>query len=140
MKALIVHCKHYRTSFHSFATRPKNILPEPIKFSQQECCECVVALITVEVGDREKEHEEKMATEIEKTCEDVKKQQVVLIPFAHLSNNLAPSQEALEVLKNMEEILSKKFTVTRAHFGSHKSLLLNIHGHPGNVRYREFNM
>ena len=44
----------------------------------------------------------------------------------------------LDIRKDIEENLKKEFNVMRAHFGSHKELLLDIYGHPGNARYREF--
>jgi len=63
---------------------------------------------------------------------------IILLPFAHLSNRLADSGKSLKILVNLESLLKKDFNVIRSHFGSHKSLLLDIYGHPGNVRYREF--
>jgi len=63
---------------------------------------------------------------------------VVILPFAHLSNNLAKAKDGIKIVSFIEENLKKEFNVMRAHFGSHKELLLDIYGHPGNARYREF--
>ena len=78
--------------------------------------------------------------EIKKMCKEVKRNKVVIVPFAHLSNNLGNTKESLEILKKIETKLKRsRLKTMRAHFGSNKSLHLDIYGHPGNARYREFN-
>ena len=81
---------------------------------------------------------EKLYSEIEKICEDTKRDWVVLIPFAHLSNKLAQSQIAKNILGHLQSRVEGSFKTLKAHFGSDKELLLHIAGHPGNARYREF--
>jgi threonyl-tRNA synthetase len=70
--------------------------------------------------------------------QEVKHKNIVILPFAHLSNNLANSEDGIKAIDFIEEKLKQDYHVIRAHFGSHKSLLLDIYGHPGNARYREF--
>jgi threonyl-tRNA synthetase len=138
MKALIFHCKEYKTEIFELANRPARIKPEEAKYKKQECEDCVVAFITIEKGDKSENFSLQIADEIAKMSKDVGDKNIVIVPFAHLSNNLAESKDSLEALDRIEEMLKNNFNVIRAHFGSHKSLLLDVYGHPGNVRFREF--
>lgn len=47
MRALLVHCQNYGVKIGKLATRPKDITPEEVKEEEQNCKNCVVALITV---------------------------------------------------------------------------------------------
>jgi hypothetical protein len=138
MRALLFHCRNYKVKIDRLANRPENISPEEVKEKDQIQEDCVVALITVEKGDHLKANCNKLIKEIETMCKEVAHGKVVVLPFAHLSNNLADSSDGIKAMELVENELRKKFEVLRAHFGSHKSLLLDIYGHPGNARYREF--
>lgn len=138
MKALIFHCKEYKTEIVELANRPIKIKPEQIKNKQQKCKDCIVALITVEKGDQIEKFTSQMAEEIAKASNDVGNRNIAIVPFAHLSNNIAESADSLRALNMIENVLKNNFDVIRSHFGSHKSLLLDVYGHPGNVRFREF--
>lgn len=139
MRALLFNAKNYRVEFDSLANRPKDIVHEEVKGKEkQECLNCVVAFITVEKGDKEKIVVSGITKEIEKMCREVKRDKAVIVPFAHLSNNLAEPKIGLKIIKEIECALSKNMKVIATHFGSNKSLLLEIYGHAGNARYREF--
>jgi threonyl-tRNA synthetase len=138
MRALLFHCKNYGTKIDRLANRPEDITPEEVNEKEQTCKDCIVALITVEEGDKIKQVCSNLTKEIAKMSDEVGHKNIVILPFAHLSNNLAKAKEGINALDLIEKELTKKFNVMRAHFGSHKSLLLDIHGHPGNARYREF--
>ncbi len=139
LKALLFHCKKYLTKFDSFSNRPGKIRPEELKEARQECLDCVVAFVTVEKKDNPVLVAKGLAEEISKMCKEVGKQRAVVVPFAHLSSKIADSEKGLSTLKLVESKLkAKKIIVKRAHFGSHKSLLLDVFGHPGNVRFRKF--
>ena len=126
--------------FDSYVNRPGSIRPEPVDgMEKQECKDCVVAYVTVEKGDDAEKTSSGMVGEIEKMCEELGRKSVVVCPFAHLSNNIAGSSLGLKTLKMIASKLEKKkFKVIRAHFGSNKSLLMDVPGHVGNARYREF--
>lgn len=138
MRALLFHCKQYGVKVGRMANRPEGITPEEVNESEQSCTNCVVALITVEKNDDTIKVSSGLSREISRMCNEVGRKDVAILPFAHLSNNLAKAEDGIEVISLIEEDLKKDFNVLRAHFGSHKELLLNIHGHPGNARYREF--
>lgn len=138
MRALLFHCKKYRVKIDQLANRPKNIKPENVSEKEQICKDCVVALITIEKSDNLKENCLKLSKEISQLSTETKHNNIVLLPFAHLSNNLASTEESIEALDLIEGLLRDKHKITRSHFGSHKELLIDTYGHPGNARYREF--
>ena len=138
MRSLLFHCKSYRTKVESLANRPDEISPEEITEKEQLCKNCIVALITVEEQDDPNETSAGVAEEILKMSQEIGRDTVVILPFAHLSNNLAKSKVGIQTIELVENILKQKVKVLRAHFGSHKELLIDIYGHPGNARYREF--
>ena len=138
MRIIFFHCKNYKIEIGRLSNRPKDISPEKIKNKSQDVKDCIVALINVEKGDNIQEISKEFVLEITKMLKDVKHDNVVLLPFAHLSNNLAETKYAILFIDGAEKELQKDFNVFRGHFGSHKSLLLDIYGHPGNARYREF--
>jgi threonyl-tRNA synthetase len=140
MKALLFHCKNYSVKVDRLANRPEDITPEEVNEKEQHCKDCVVALITVEKQDDLDRVCPAVVSEIIKMSFEVGHGNVVVLPFAHLSNNLANAKEGLAALKLIEISLKKEKTlsVLRAHFGSHKELLLDVFGHPGNARFREF--
>ncbi len=137
MKSLLLHCRRFQTKIGKLATRPPNIKPEPITMTQYEAHKSIVALITIEEGDDLHNTVQKLAEEIRTFSKETGIKTVVICPFGHLSNKLASSEKALESLKLLETQLTD-FETMRVHFGSHKSLLLDIPSHVGNVRFREF--
>ena len=139
MRALLFHCQNYGVKIDRLANRPEDITPEEVKEKEQNCKDCVVALITVEKEDKIEQFCSQLVDEIAKMSDEVGHEDIVILPFAHLSNNLAKAKDGIKAMQIVEDSLREKnYKVMRAHFGSHKSLLLDIHGHPGNARYREF--
>ncbi|MBN1385442.1 hypothetical protein JW968_00515 [Candidatus Woesearchaeota archaeon] len=137
MRSVLFHCRRYATRITRLANRPSDINPETVREHKQQIDNCIVAMISIEMRDKN-EYVEKMATEISHMAKETKNNRVVILPFAHLSNRLAEPKKGLDYLKKLEESLSKDHDVSRAHFGSHKELMLDLYGHPGNARYREF--
>ena len=83
----------------------------------------------------------KAAEEIEKVFSEVKADNVVLYPYAHLSSELSSPASALEVLKGIEEVLKgKKIKVQRAPFGWYKAFDLKCKGHPLSELSRTINV
>lgn len=136
MRALLFHSKKYQISITGLATRPASIAPEKIVENKQECKNCIVAFVCFEKSDKA-EFVERLGLEIEKMMEEVGHRKLAVVPFAHLSSQLAPSSLALKLLDALCERL-KNYELIRTHFGSDKALLLDVFGHPGNVRFREF--
>jgi threonyl-tRNA synthetase len=135
MRALLFDTRRYQISITGLATRPISIKPEPIKEPTQTCDNCIVAFVCIEEGDKD-DFVPKMADEIKKMIKDTKHDKLVVAPFAHLSNKLASSELALGLFEKIMNELSL-YKPIRTHFGSDKELLLDVFGHPGNVRFRE---
>lgn len=137
MKALLCHCRNYRSEVKKLSTTPAGIKPEEVKEKIIEAQDALVVLVTVESGDDVGSFIPKLADEVRKMSKDTGHNNVVLFPFGHLSNRLADTDTTINAMNLLEEDL-KDFNPKRAHFGSDKKLLLDIFGHKGNVRYREF--
>ncbi len=137
MKALLLSCKAFDTKIKTIATLPTDIAPEAITKKEYKTGKCIVILVTVEDSDNPENIVPQLGREIRLFSKDTGIHTIVIYPFGHLSNKLAPSAEALNFLHLLEKQLTD-FKTIRVHFGSHKSLLLDIYGHRGNVRFREF--
>jgi threonyl-tRNA synthetase len=138
MKVLMFHCKEYKIEITGLSNRPKDISPEDIKDRFQKVENCLVIMITVEKGDDIKKTSENISREIINFSKETGHKNIVLLPFAHLSNNLADSKLTINFFDALTNLLKDKLNIVRTHFGSDKALLLDILGHKGNARFREF--
>jgi len=112
-------------------------VPEAISEGLLIANDAIVALVTVERGDNIDIVVPRLATEVRKMCRDTRHRRVILLPFAHLSGDLADPDTSLTIIQRLADILCD-LQPTRAHFGSDKKLLLDIYGHKGSVRFRQF--
>jgi len=139
MKAVLYHCRNFQTVITGLSTRGNKITSEQIINRALQATNSVVAFITIEDQDNIEFTTTLLCDEIEKMCLDTKHLQVVIVPFAHLSNNLAKAKEAIRAFDVIQEKLEAKNLIThRDHFGSDKSLKIEVFGHAGNVRFRSF--
>jgi len=139
MRALILHANEFATKVIAKSNHPKGICPEERKSNSENMKEGLVTFFCVEEGDTEKQLNE-LYHEILKASDEVKTANLMIAPFVHLSKKIAKPEIArkfYEIL--MEKFKKTNFVVKSSHFGYHKSLLLDIKGHPGSFRYREFN-
>ena len=93
----------------------------------------LVVFTAVEAGDYSSKElvVERAIGEVLDVLGKVKADLVVLYPYAHLSSNLAPPHEALEVLKLLEKRFKDTGTsVVRIPFGWYKAFNLSCKGHP----------
>ena len=97
----------------------------------------ILALVTVEANDRVESTSASLAGEIKKMLRDTGRQTAIVMPFAHLSSNLADAALASETFTRIEREMAS-IEVTIEHFGSDKALSLALYGHKGSVRYRTF--
>ncbi|MBI5060728.1 MAG: threonine--tRNA ligase [Candidatus Aenigmarchaeota archaeon] len=103
--------------------------------------ECLVVFTAVEKGDEKDavQSARNLATEVKKVADDVKTENIVLYPYAHLSSELASASAALRILKAAEKNLSDiGFMVERAPFGWYKAFEIKCKGHPLSELSREF--
>lgn len=106
---------------------------EEIKKGKRRIEECLVILTAVEKIDESgvEASAKKAAEEIKKIAKDVKTNNIVLYPYAHLSSDLSSPKAAQEALSMIEGILKKdKFEVVHAPFGYYKQFTISVKGHP----------
>ncbi len=90
----------------------------------------IVLLIAIEKGDDEKVANKAMSDVIEFIKKE-HRDKLVIYPFAHLSDNLANPNLAMELINKMADIASKEgIDVIKAPFGWNKRFDLKLKGHP----------
>ncbi len=92
--------------------------------------DAVVLLTSAEIGDNQNTSKE-ASDDITESIQKLGAKRILVYPFAHLAQDLAPPTVALEIIKTLATELSKAgFEVHRAPFGWNKSLELKVKGHP----------
>ncbi len=90
----------------------------------------VVLLTCVEKGDTENTAR-RAVEEVTKSLKNLGSNRIIIYPYAHLSTNLAPPREALNIMKKMESnARTAGLEVYRAPFGWTKALNIKVKGHP----------
>jgi threonyl-tRNA synthetase len=140
MRSILFHCRKFDANITGISTRGIEVAPEKVTANTYNHDNGIIVWITVEESDNIENVLPKIKKEIEKFCEETKENRIVLCPFAHLSNKLAPFKKGIEFFDQLEAGFKaeNKYEIARVHFGSDKEMLLQLFGHPGNVRYREF--
>jgi len=130
MKILSLHCDYI--SFKPL----KKALKEPEKLSKEREKEVKVEEVLVILTAVEKQDEsndkilDKYIENIEDLAKQVKAENIVLYPYAHLSASLSSPSFAQKLLEDAEKKLKKSYNVQRAPFGHYKSFELKCKGHP----------
>lgn len=138
MKALLLHANKFATKIVEESDRPNGIKPEVKKNPSEEMKECLVCFFTVENGDDDKKVES-FYTEIIKTAQEVGTKNLMISPFVHLSNSISSPEVAKTVYEQLlNKFKNSDYCISSSHFGYHKSLQLDVKGHPGSFRFREF--
>ncbi len=92
--------------------------------------EILVLFTAVENGDDENTAR-RAISDAKEFLDKLKLNRIMIYPFAHLSQDLASPQEALGVLKKMQEISeSLGISTSKAPFGWNKALQIKVKGHP----------
>jgi len=128
MRVLAIHAKRFSYEI----TNPAVEEPEPLQENLKKSFENVLVLfVTIEEQD-DQETVEEAVIEVRGIVEKVKPSKVLIYPYAHLSQNLAPPGKALEVLKELYTKATQilEIPVHRAPFGWYKSFELVCYGHP----------
>jgi threonyl-tRNA synthetase len=95
--------------------------------------ECVTAFISVESDDESDVDGvvENALAELRDVTGQLNTHNVVLYPYAHLSEDLAAPDAAKEVMRNLEAgLVDEGYEVLRAPFGWYKSFEVSCKGHP----------
>jgi len=138
MKILTLHVDYI--NFRPLKKALKNIADLSEKEKKgQKVSEALVVLTAVERGDSIKESVKELVENVKDIAKQVKIKNVVLYPYAHLSNNLASPEDAIAILSEAEKQLGNLFKVTKAPFGYYKEFELKVKGHPLSELSREIN-
>src|SRR3989338_581097 len=122
MKILTIHSDYIK--FKAVKKAIKDI-PEADK-TEKTVKECLVVLTAVEKKDENNKEAivKKLVHEIKDISSQLKTDNIVLYPYAHLSNNLANPKDAVAILDLAETELKKEFKVTKSSFGWYKEFEL----------------
>ncbi|MEM3091435.1 MAG: threonine--tRNA ligase [Candidatus Pacearchaeota archaeon] len=136
MKILTLHVDYIK--FRPLKKALKSI-PEitSTEKKEQEAKEALVVFTAIEHNDSIVESVKELVKNIREIASQVKAENIVLYPYAHLSNNLAAPQIAMEILDKSEKELKKFFRVLKAPFGYYKEFELKVKGHPLSELSRE---
>jgi len=129
MKLLLIH-----SDYIEYEVRDKAIKePEQITIKQDRFDEALTVFTAVEKGDEQSPDQavRDATDEIIKTVVQIHTQNIMLYPYAHLSNNLASPRIAMHILKQLEaSLIEKGYKVKRSPFGWYKSFKISCKGHP----------
>ena len=136
MKILSLHVDYINFKPLKKALKKIGALSETEKKGKKEG-ESLVILTAVEAGDSVEKSAKELVKNIEDIAKQVKTKNIVLYPYAHLSNTLASPEVAVGVLEKAEKELKKNYKVTKAPFGYYKEFELKVKGHPLSELSRE---
>jgi threonyl-tRNA synthetase len=91
--------------------------------------DALVMLVSVEKGD-DKGVADMALSDARKQMAQLKRDRLVIYPFAHLSSDLAAPGEAMQLIQYMYDSIFKEMEVKKAPFGWNKKLSLSVKGHP----------
>jgi threonyl-tRNA synthetase len=127
MRLLLIH-----SDFIEYEAKKKTKLAEETAVLRDRHEEALVVFTAVESVDEDDINGvvAQAAEEIRKTTTQLKVENILIYPYAHLSSDLAGPETAVIVLKALERELSVDFKVKRAPFGWYKSFTISCKGHP----------
>ncbi len=138
MRTLILHANKFESKIVSNSNRPYGIKPEDRDSSIDNLEDGLVILFCVE-NDDTTDRVDALYNEIIKTSSELKINKLMISPFVHLSKNIAKPEIAKQLYYNLlSKFENTNFVIKTSAFGYNKSLLLDVKGHPGSFRYREF--
>ncbi|KZX14636.1 threonine--tRNA ligase 1 [Methanobrevibacter cuticularis] len=130
MRILLVHSDYLK-----YKTKKKTPIAEEIEKEQKEGLfkESLVVFTAVEKEDEKNPDGvlKNLLDEIKKVNKEIKADNIVIYPYAHLSSSLSSPKIAISILKSVEKALKdENFKVYRVPFGWYKSFEVSCKGHP----------
>ena len=131
MRLLFIHSDHLEFETTSKAGGEEMAETEGVPM-EGRMEDCVTAFISVESGDAEDTDGvvDNAADELRDVAGQMNSDRMVLYPYAHLSEDLAPPDAAKAVLQGLEAELQGEYEVLRSPFGWYKSFEVSCKGHP----------
>lgn len=136
MRLLFIHADRIE-----YKVGRKTPIAEPLDDEHKEdsMSDCIVVYASVEKIDESMPSEivEMMETEILSASKTLKTKNVMIFPFAHLSQSLSSPKIALDILNQIEKkLVENGLNVKRVPFGWYKKFKLESKGHPMAVASR----
>ncbi|EQD27278.1 Threonyl-tRNA synthetase, editing region, archaea domain protein, partial [mine drainage metagenome] len=132
MKLLFIHADHL--DFEARRPAVKGLPPLAPDAARGEADEALVVFFSVERGDLADPPSlvSRAVENVKDVLDQVKAERVVLYPYAHLSQDLAPPREAQHLGEALRDRLSATLSVPvlSAPFGYYKAFTLKAKGHP----------
>lgn len=130
MRILLIH-----SDYINYKTKSKTKIAEDIADEKKSMHfeNSLVVFTAVEKKDEDDPQTvvENAAKEIKEVFNQVKAENIVIYPYAHLSSSLSAPDLAKKILKGMKDILvSEGLKVERVPFGWYKSFEISCKGHP----------
>ena len=130
MRILLIHSDYF-----NYNVKNKTPVAEEIEDSLKEGSfdDSLVVFTSVEKDDENNPEGivKNLVKEIVKTNKDVKAENIVLYPYAHLSSSLGSPKIAVQILKDTEQLLlDEGLNVKRVPFGWYKAFEISCKGHP----------
>ncbi len=127
MRLLLIH-----SDYIEYEAKKKTKIAEEVAVLKDRHEEALVVFTAVESADQDDIFGvvAQAAEEVRQTAAKLGVGNIFIYPYAHLSNDLAGPDVAVEVLKALERELTIDFNVKRAPFGWYKSFVISCKGHP----------
>lgn len=130
MRILLIH-----SDYLNYNVKNKTPVAEEIEDAKKQGTfdESLVVFTAVEKDDENNPQGivKNLVKEVIKTNDQVKAENIVLYPYAHLSSSLSSPKVAVQVLKDAEEALDAEgLNVKRVPFGWYKAFEISCKGHP----------
>lgn len=130
MRILLIH-----SDYLNYNVKNKTPVAEEIEDAKKQGAfdESLVVFTAVEKDDENNPQGivKNLVKEVIKTNDQVKAENIVLYPYAHLSSSLSSPKIAVQVLKDAEEALDAEgLNVKRVPFGWYKAFEISCKGHP----------
>lgn len=130
MRILLIH-----SDYLNYNVKNKTPVAEEIEDAKKQGAfdESLVVFTAVEKDDENNPQGivKNLVKEVIKTNDQVKAENIVLYPYAHLSSSLSSPKIAVQVLKDVEEALDAEgLNVKRVPFGWYKAFEISCKGHP----------
>lgn len=130
MRILLIH-----SDYLNYNVKNKTPVAEEIEDAkkQEAFDESLVVFTAVEKDDENNPQGivKNLVKEVIKTNDQVKAENIVLYPYAHLSSSLSSPKVAVQVLKDAEEtLIGEGLNVKRVPFGWYKAFEISCKGHP----------
>ena len=130
MRILLIH-----SDYLNYNVKNKTPVAEEIEDAKKQGAfdESLVVFTAVEKDDENNPQGivKNLVKDVIKTNDQVKAENIVLYPYAHLSSSLSSPKVAVQVLKDAEEALDAEgLNVKRVPFGWYKAFEISCKGHP----------